>query len=209
MSPTRSLSFAAALTFGLALSACTELRGSEPAPEPSSGLFLDVHHLAPGEVTAEGVAEAHAKDLAVQAKYGVSYERYWFDEDRGTIYCLVRAPSAAAAEAVHREAHGLVADEIHPVQEGILPAPDTGRRTFLDTHEVEPGVLAADVAEAHLQDLAAEGRHDVSFLDYWVDESGGRIYCLAEADRAEDLVETHREAHGLLPTEVEPVVEGR
>jgi len=34
------------------------------------------------------------------------------------VFCLVEAPSAAAAQAVHREAHGLIADEIYQVQEG-------------------------------------------------------------------------------------------
>ena len=34
------------------------------------------------------------------------------------IFCLVDAPDAEAAAAVHREAHGLVADEIYPVAEG-------------------------------------------------------------------------------------------
>ena len=35
-----------------------------------------------------------------------------------TFFCLVVAPDADAAHTVHREAHGLVADEIHQVQEG-------------------------------------------------------------------------------------------
>ena len=33
------------------------------------------------------------------------------------MFCLVEAPDAEAANAVHREAHGLVADEIYPVSE--------------------------------------------------------------------------------------------
>ena len=34
------------------------------------------------------------------------------------VFCLVEAPSKEAAERVHREAHGLVADELVEVQEG-------------------------------------------------------------------------------------------
>jgi Nickel responsive protein SCO4226-like len=178
---------------------------SERAPK----LLLDVHHLQPG-VTLDAVADAHAKDLAVEGRHGVHYERYWVDEGSGTVYCLVRAPSAEAAEAVHREAHGLVADEIHEVQEGILPAAPSGeRRLFMDTHEVGPGVRPEDVAEAHRKDLAVEGGHGVHFLEYWVDPSGGQIHCLAEAASAQDVIETHREAHGMLPTEIHPVVAGR
>lgn len=80
-------------------------------------LFLDVHELA-GAVSAEDVAKAHMADLQTQGKYGVNYLRYWVDEGQGKIFCLVDAPSADAAATVHREAHGLVADQIHDVVEG-------------------------------------------------------------------------------------------
>ena len=80
-------------------------------------LFLDVHEHIPG-LTAEAVAEAHAKDLAVQAKHGVKMMKYWFDEATGKVFCLAEAPNAEAFAAVHREAHGLMADEIVQVKEG-------------------------------------------------------------------------------------------
>jgi hypothetical protein len=80
-------------------------------------LFMDVHQKVDG-LTADAVAGAHQKDLEVQDKHGVNYLRYWFDEGSGKVFCLVEAPSAEAAVAVHREAHGLVADDITEVQEG-------------------------------------------------------------------------------------------
>jgi hypothetical protein len=80
-------------------------------------LFMDVHHKVDG-LTAEAVAGAHEKDLEVQGKYGVDYKSYWFDESSGKVFCLVEAPDAEAAATVHREAHGLEADEIVPVREG-------------------------------------------------------------------------------------------
>jgi len=80
-------------------------------------LYMDTHKKMNG-VTAAAVAEAHAKDLAVQGKHGVEYLHYWVDEKNGTIQCLVNAPSAEAAARVHKEAHGLLADEIHEVQQG-------------------------------------------------------------------------------------------
>lgn len=79
-------------------------------------LFMDVHNIE-GGVTAKDVAEAHKADLETQDKYGVSYLRYWVDETAGKIFCLVDADSAEDANTVHREAHGLVADEIYPVSE--------------------------------------------------------------------------------------------
>jgi hypothetical protein len=80
-------------------------------------LYLDVHRSVPG-VSAKDVAEAHMKDVQVQGKYGVRYLRYWVDEHQGKIWCLVEAPNKEVAERVHREAHGLVADELHEVTEG-------------------------------------------------------------------------------------------
>jgi hypothetical protein len=80
-------------------------------------LFMDIHHHVEG-LTADAVAGAHQADLNTQAKYGVKYLRYWFDEGSGKVFCLVEAPNKEAAIAVHREAHGLVADEIIEVREG-------------------------------------------------------------------------------------------
>ncbi|UCC85638.1 MAG: DUF4242 domain-containing protein [Anaerolineales bacterium] len=80
-------------------------------------LYMDIHHKVEG-LTAEAVTEAHRRDLEVQEKYGVKYLRYWYDEGTGRVFCLAEAPSKEAAEAVHREAHGLAADEIVEVKEG-------------------------------------------------------------------------------------------
>jgi len=79
-------------------------------------LFMDVHNVE-GGVSAADVAGAHEADLATQAGYGVNYLRYWVDEEAGKIFCLVQAPDAEAANTVHRQAHGLIADEIYPVTE--------------------------------------------------------------------------------------------
>ncbi|HET6817024.1 MAG TPA: DUF4242 domain-containing protein [Mycobacteriales bacterium] len=80
-------------------------------------LYMDVHHLD-GPVNAADVAKAHEADLAIQGDHGVDYKSYWVDEANGKIFCLVDAPDAEAANTVHREAHGLVADEIHEVVAG-------------------------------------------------------------------------------------------
>ena len=80
-------------------------------------LYMDVHNIE-GGVSASDVAEAHMKDLQEQANHGVDYKSYWVAEDEGKIFCLVEAPNAEAANIVHRDAHGLVADEIYEVKEG-------------------------------------------------------------------------------------------
>lgn len=80
-------------------------------------LYMDVHENVDG-LTVEAAAVAHMKDLETRDEHGVKDLKYWFNEESGRIYCLVDAPSKAAAEAVHREAHGLTADEITEVREG-------------------------------------------------------------------------------------------
>lgn len=80
-------------------------------------LYLDSHRNVP-DLTADAVAGAHQADLETQAKYDVHYRQYWYNEADGAVFCLVEAPDAEAAIAVHREAHGLVADDIVEVHEG-------------------------------------------------------------------------------------------
>ena len=80
-------------------------------------LFMDIHHMKDA-VSLADVATAHAADLKVQSEHDVQYLRYWVDEQHGKVFCLVDAPTVEAAAEVHRQAHGLLADEIFPVSEG-------------------------------------------------------------------------------------------
>jgi len=80
-------------------------------------LFMDHHRHVEG-LSAEAVADAHRKDMETQDQYRVKYHRYWFNEETGEVWCLAEAPSKQAAVDVHREAHGLMADEITEVKEG-------------------------------------------------------------------------------------------
>ncbi len=79
-------------------------------------LYLDVHNV-PG-VSYGDVVEAHKKDLELQDQHHVNYRQFWVDEQAGKIFCLVEAPDAESANRVHRDGHGLVADEIHEVRQG-------------------------------------------------------------------------------------------
>jgi hypothetical protein len=198
-----------AMTMLGATGAVAEAKPQATSTKPR--LFLDEHELGPGMVTAAAVAEAHQKDLASQGKHGVHYHAYWVDEKQGKIYCLVEAPSAAAATAVHREAHGLIANRVREVtgdSADWTPAP--GRRLFLDRHHFGEGkVTAEDVAAAHRKDLAVQAKHQTRFLNYWFDAGTGTVSCLVEAPTAADAIAAHKEAHGLLPDTIDEVIEGR
>lgn len=172
-------------------------------------LYIDVHQLEPGKVKYETVAKAHAKDLAVQGKYGVNFLKYWVDEEKGLIYCLSSASDTASIRKTHAEAHGLIPDLSYPVTDGIEAALTGKKNLFLDIHYLGAGkVSAKDVAAAHEKDLAVQHKHGVNFINYWVDEKKGVVMCLSEAKNSSSVVQTHKEAHGLVPAEVLKVKQG-
>lgn len=92
--------------------------GEAAAIQHKKNLFLDVHYLGAGNVTADAVAEAHKKDLAVQSKYGVNFINYWVDEKNGVVMCLSEAKDSAAVVSTHKEAHGLLPAEVMKVKQG-------------------------------------------------------------------------------------------
>jgi len=85
---------------------------------------------------------------------------------------------------------------------------DEGKKhLYLDVHDLT-GVTAEAVAEAHRKDLNVQRRFGVKFIRYWVDEANGKVYCLSEAPSAEAVLETHREAHGLISDTIGEVTQG-
>lgn len=83
-------------------------------------LFLDIHRNVEG-LTAEAVESKHIRDLELQGKHNVRMLKYWYDADSRTAFCLMVGPNKEACTALHRESHGLVADEIFEVTEGKEP----------------------------------------------------------------------------------------
>jgi class 3 adenylate cyclase len=106
-------------------------------------IFMDRHFLE--GTTAADVARAHRMDLDIQDKYDVKFLTYWFDQRRGTAFCLVDAPDAETAQCVHREAHGFVAGEIVEVALSAVEA-FLGR---IHDPEPVPGQSSSDVDPGH------------------------------------------------------------
>jgi class 3 adenylate cyclase len=147
-------------------------------------LYMDIHNLPEG-MTLEDVAKAHAQDVETQQKYGVEYTKYWINESGRKVFCLVRAPNAEAAECVHREAHGMVAEKIieiqpeladsflggvetNPAGAAVLPgagtdARDPGIRTVLFTDVVNSTTLTQSLGDEAA--LALLGIHDTVVRD--------------------------------------------
>jgi hypothetical protein len=185
--------------------------GSAAVPAKGvTNLYIDVHQLEPGKVTYEAVAQAHAKDLAVEGKYGVHFLKYWVDEDKGLVYCLSSSADSASIRKTHAEAHGLLPAHIYLVTDGAEAAVKDQQHLFLDIHYLGAGkVTAKDVAAAHKKDLAVQQKYGVNFINYWVDEKEGTVMCLSQAKDSTSIISTHREAHGLLPDVVLQVKQGQ
>lgn len=49
-------------------------------------IYMDRHNME--GATAKAVADAHQKDLKLQEKYSAKILTYWFDEIRGSAFCL-------------------------------------------------------------------------------------------------------------------------
>jgi len=203
-----SMSFTALSLIPFTMHAQTN-KGKKINKTGSENLYIDVHQLEPGKVKYEDVANAHAKDLAIEKKYGVSFIKYWVDENKGLIYCLSSAPDSESIRKTHAEAHGLLPQYIYKVTDGIPSAVTSESNYFLDVHYLGAGnVTAKDVAGAHEKDLAVEKKFGVNFINYWVDEKNGMVLCLSQAKDSNDVIQTHKEAHGLLPAYVLKVKEG-
>ncbi len=185
---------------------------SESASTQTTGksLFIDVHNLEPGKVTFADVVAAHKKDLATEGKYDVSFIEFWVDEQKGKVYCLSSAKDSNSIIQTHREAHGLLPAAVYKVTDGSESATIDGKQFFLDVHNLGAGnVTAAAVAEAHKKDLAVEKKYGVNFINYWVDVKSGTVFCLSEAPDSNAVIQTHKEAHGLLPAYVLQVKQGK
>lgn len=173
-------------------------------------LYIDVHDLEPGKVSFDAVAAAHLKDLEQQKKYGVNFMKYWVDEEKGKVYCLSSAADPGAIEKTHAAAHGLLPASVYKVADGPEATEKGGKQYFLDIHELGEGkVTEKAVAEAHIQDMAVQEKYGVNFINYWVDTKKGWILCLSEAPNSKAVIDTHKEAHGLLPNHIHTVKQGQ
>ena len=140
--------------------------------------YMDIHEI-PGGVSAEDVAKAHAQDVAVQDKYGVSYHKYWVNEKEGKIFCLCHAPNAEAAKQVHREAHGLVAEKVIQVEPEVADL-------FMGGSEVNPG--GAAILPGGAADDRDPGIRTILFTD--IVESTNMTQAIGD-EAAMELVDLH------------------
>jgi class 3 adenylate cyclase len=83
-------------------------------------IYMDRHEME--GATAKAVADAHQKDLKLQDKYGIKLMTYWFDESRGSAFCLIDAPAKEKVRQLHEEAHGSIPHKIVEVNSDTVEA---------------------------------------------------------------------------------------
>ena len=152
-------------------------------------LFMDIH--LNSDLNLEEVAKLHEADLRVQGKYGVTYQRYWVNEQMGTVFCLMNGPDKESCIAVHRESHGQIGCNIIEVQPGDYEhylgqfdlsikdrafihkeKPDTGFRTF-----VHIDLIAS--SKNHYSDYIDKFRqHVAKYQGTIIEHSGEGIQCI-------------------------------
>jgi hypothetical protein len=168
---------------------------------------MDVHYKVDG-LTASGVIEAHRRDVAASVRHGVHWLNVWFDEGTGRVFCLSDAPSAAAEEACHRDAHGLIADEINEVSEygpALVDAPHGP--LCMDTHFKIDGLTPTGIADAIRLHNDIAKKYGVHWLKAWYDERSGRLFCLSQSPSPEAHAAVHGEA-GVIVDEISMVTDG-
>lgn len=132
-------------------------------------IFLDRHDVS--GLTAADIAEVHRKDLEVQSRFGVRFLTYWFDQPRGTAFCLIEAPDAETAMRVHDEAHGEVARDViavdlsaveaflgrvadpPPPAAGAAPISDSAFRAVMFTDIVESTAMTSRLGDARAVEM--------------------------------------------------------
>ena len=192
-------------------------------------LFMDRHDVR--DATAEAVAEAHQQDLRVQARHACKTLTYWYDEQRGTAFCLIEAPTATAVRALHHEAHGLIPNmivEVNPSTvasflgrvtdpEGVAGKPirEAGFRAIMFTDMANSTQITNSLGDAKAHSVLAK-HHEIvrqALLAHEgreVDRAGdGFLTCFASVLQAVTCAVTIQRAFhgynasGALPTEIQ------
>jgi class 3 adenylate cyclase len=74
---------------------------------------------------------------------------------------------------------------------------------FIDRHDYPPeSITPQEIVAGHIRDLQIGLKHGVRFISYWSDPATGIDFCYFEAPNPDALIQTHREAHGDLPTRI-------
>lgn len=78
---------------------------------------------------------------------------------------------------------------------------------FMDFHIISD-ITIDEVKKAHIADLAIQDRYNVKYLQFWVNQDAGTVFCLIEAPDKESCEKVHNEAHGNIACQIVEVEAG-
>lgn len=78
---------------------------------------------------------------------------------------------------------------------------------FMDYHLVSDIDIDA-VKEGHLADKSVQEKYGVKYIQFWVNQEAGTIFCLIEAPDKETCEQVHQEAHGNIACQIVQVESG-
>jgi len=82
------------------------------------------------------------------------------------------------------------------------------KNLYLDVHHL-PGKLKYDAAaKSHAKDVMAGQKHGVYFIDYWINEKEGLMFCLLSATDTLSIRNTYAEGSGMPASSFYKVTEG-
>lgn len=73
-------------------------------------IYMDRHKVE--GISPRQLAEAHYQDLLKQDEHDCKMMTYWYDEGRGTVFCLFESDEAHNVKALHEAAHGEIPHDI-------------------------------------------------------------------------------------------------
>jgi hypothetical protein len=78
---------------------------------------------------------------------------------------------------------------------------------FMDYHIVSDISIDA-VKRGHMADRSVQDKHGVKYIQFWVNQEAGTIFCLIEAPDKESCEAVHQEAHGNIACNIVKVESG-
>lgn len=78
---------------------------------------------------------------------------------------------------------------------------------YMDFHQFE-SITVDDVKRAHIADKSIQEKYGVKYLQFWVNEEAGTVFCLTEGPNPEACEACHQEAHGNIACNLQEVEQG-
>jgi hypothetical protein len=85
---------------------------------------------------------------------------------------------------------------------------ETEKNLYLDVHHVSVNLKYDGIVKSHAKDVMASKQNNVDFLDYWINEKEGLVFCLLSASDTLSIKRTYAQGSGMPASVFYKVTEG-